>query len=138
MGYKCKQPGKQLEPWHQQSLVGAEGTTFRVYGLACAQWKVEGKMFLHSVAVVDPLTTDAILGLNFLKGCMIDLVTHKLIIGDGQVIVLDSQENNKKSSVLFVRVTANVLLPAYSEMEILADTGDFIQEDNPCTYVGRC
>ena len=21
---KCKQPGDQLEPWHQQSLVGAE------------------------------------------------------------------------------------------------------------------
>ena len=66
------------------------------------------------------------------------LATHKLITGDGQVIVLDSQENNKKSSMLFVRVTANILLPAYSEMEILADTGDFIQEDHPYTYVGRC
>ena len=67
---------------------------------------------------------------------MIDLVTHKLITGDGQVIVLDSQENNRKSSVLFVRVTANVLLPAYSEMEILADTGDFIQEDHPYMLEG--
>ena len=133
---KCKQSGEQLEPWHQQSLVGAEGTTLRVYGSACVQWKVEGKMFSHSVAVVDPLTTDAILGLDFLKGCMIDLVTHKLITGDGQVIVLNSQENNRKSSVLFVRVTANVLLPAYSEMEILADTGDFIQEDHPYMLEG--
>ena len=27
---KCKQPGDHLEPWNQQSLVGAEGTTLRV------------------------------------------------------------------------------------------------------------
>ena len=38
--------------------------------------------------------------------------------------------------MLFVRVTANVLLPAYSEMEILADTGDFIQEDHPYMLEG--
>ena len=36
-------------------------------------------MFSHTVAVVDPLTTEAILGLDFLKGCMIDLVSHKLM-----------------------------------------------------------
>ena len=64
---------------------------------------------------------------------MIDLVSHKLITGDGQVIVLNSQENHRKIPVLFVRVTANVLIPAYSEMEILADTSDSIQED--LTYI---
>ena len=35
--------------------------------------------------------------------------------------------------MLFVRITANVLIPAYSEMEILADTSDSIQED--LTYI---
>ena len=65
---KYKQPGDHLEPWNQQSLVGAEGTTLRVYGSACVQWKVDDMVFSHSVVVVDPLTTEAILGLDFLKG----------------------------------------------------------------------
>jgi len=64
---------------------------------------------------------------------MIDLVSHKLITSDGQLIVLNSQESNKKTPVLFVRVAANVRLPAYSEMEILADVGDFVQENQ--TYI---
>ena len=128
----CKQPDDKLEPWNQQSLVGAEGTTLRVYGSTCVQWEVDGKEFSHNVAVVDPLQ-QAILGLDFLKGCKIDLVSHQLTTSDGQVIVLKSQENNKKTPVLFVRVTANVKIPAYSEMEILADVGDLAQRNQ--TYV---
>ena len=60
---------------------------------------------------------------------MVDLVSHKLITSDGQVIVLNSQESNRETPVLFVRVTANVRLPAYSEMEILADVSDFVHEN---------
>ena len=70
-----------------------------------------------------------ILGLDFLKGCMVDLVSHKLITSDGQVIVLNSQESNRKTPMLFIRVTANVRLPVYSEMEILADVSDFVHEN---------
>ena len=61
---------------------------------------------------------------------MIDLVS---ITSDRQVIVLNSQENNRKTSVLFVRVTANVRLPAYSEMKILAHVSDFVHENQ--TYI---
>ena len=84
---------------------------------------------IEKVVVVDPLTTEAILGLDFLKGCMVDFVSHKLITSDGQVIVLNSQESNRETPVLFVRVTANVRLPAYSEIEILADVSDFVHEN---------
>ena len=35
---RCKQPDDKLEPWNQQSLVGAEGTTLRVYGSTRVQW----------------------------------------------------------------------------------------------------
>ena len=51
---------------------------------------------------------------------------------DRKSIVLKSQENNKKTPVLFVRVTANVKLPAYSEMEILADVSDLAQKNQTC------
>ena len=73
------------------------------------------------------------MGLDFLKGCQIDLVSHHLTTSDGQVIVLKSQENNKKTPVLFVRMIANVMLPAYSEMEILAEVSDLTQRNQ--TYV---
>ena len=68
-----------------------------------------------------------------MKGCKIDLISHHLTTSDGQVIVLTSQENNKKTPVLFVRVTANIKLPAYSEMEILAELSDLTQSNQ--TYV---
>ena len=68
-----------------------------------------------------------------MKGCKIDLVSHHLTTSDGQVIVLTSQENNKKTPVLFVRVTANIKLPAYSEMEILAELSDLTQSNQ--TYI---
>ena len=68
-----------------------------------------------------------------MKGCKIDLVSHHLTTSDGQVIVLTSQENNKKIPVLFVRVTANIKLPAYSEMEILAELSDLTQSNQ--TYI---
>ena len=67
-----------------------------------------------------------------MKGCKIDLVSH-LTTSDGQVIVLTFKENNNKTPVLFVRVTANIKLPAYSEMEILAELSDLTQSNQ--TYV---
>ena len=81
-------------------MVGAEGTTLRVYGSACVQWEIDGKVFSHTLVVVDPLTNEATLGLDFLKGCVIDLVSHKLITSDGQHIVLNSQESNKKPTII--------------------------------------
>ena len=38
---KYKQPGDHLELWNQQSLMGAGGTTLRVYESACVQCTVE-------------------------------------------------------------------------------------------------
>ena len=68
-----------------------------------------------------------------MKGCKIDLVSHHLTASDGQVIVLKSQENNKKTPVLFVRVTANIEPPAYNKMELLAEVSDLTQRNQ--TYV---
>ena len=64
-----------------------------------------------------------------MKGCKIDLVSHHLTTSDGQVIVLKSQENNKKTPVLFVRVITDTKLPAYSEMEIMAEVSDLTQSN---------
>ena len=72
---QCKH---SLTSWNELSLVGAEGTMLTVYRSALIQWEADGKVFVQTVIVVDPLTTQAILGLDFLRGCSIDLVDHVL------------------------------------------------------------
>ena len=101
-----------------------------VYGSVLIRWEVDGKVFVQIVIVVDPLTTQAILGLDFLRGCSIDLVNHVLTTGDGQVITLCSQNNNNKQTpVLSVKVAANVRIPSYSELELMADVSGGVQPD---------
>ena len=101
-----------------------------VYGSALIRWEVDGKVFVQAVIVVDPLTTQAILGLNFLRGCSIDLVNHVLTTGDGQVITLCSQNNNSKQTpVLSVKVAANVRIPSYSELELMTDVSGGVQHN---------
>ena len=69
-----------------------------------------------------------------LKGCKIDLVSHQLITSNGQVIMLNSQEKGRKHQ-LFAKVNANVGLPAYSELEILAYVGNLAKENQ--TYISK-
>ena len=44
IGVKCKHSNELLEPRRQQSLVGAECTTLRVYGSTDVQWEVGGEV----------------------------------------------------------------------------------------------
>ena len=52
--------------------------------------------------VIDPLTTEAILGLDVLSQCTVDLLHKQLITGVGHVVTLDCQEPNMKLSTDFV------------------------------------
>ena len=91
------------------------------------QWEADGKVFVQTVIVVDPLTTQA---MDFLRGCSIDLVNHVLTTENGQVITLCSQNNNnKKTSVLSVKVAANVRIPSYSELKLMADANSGVHHD---------
>jgi len=74
---QCRCPDKCLTPWNELSLVGAEGTMLTVHGSALVQWEVDGKAFVQTVLVVDPLTTEAILVLDFLSSRSADLVNYR-------------------------------------------------------------
>jgi len=82
-----------LTPLNELSLVGAEDIMLTVYGLAPVQWEVEGKIFASTVVFVDPLTTRAVLNLDFLKGCSVDLVKPMMTTSG---IPLYSQSNNNQ------------------------------------------
>ena len=91
---KCKKPGQQLVPWHQSKLVGAEGSQLHVFGSALITLNLEGEIFELSVVVIDPLTSEAILGLDVLAQCTVNLLHGHLITGAGHVVNMCCQQQS--------------------------------------------
>lgn len=56
-----------LKPWSAVTLVSAGGTPLTVHGCASVGLELEGETFAAEVLVVSPLTSEAILGLDFLQ-----------------------------------------------------------------------
>ena len=85
---KCKEAQQQLVSWCKSKLVGAEGTRLHVFGSAMVKLSIEGERFKLSVEVIDPLTSEVILGLDVLTQCAVDLSHKQLITGVGHVVNL--------------------------------------------------
>ena len=58
---------RQLEPWAEVRLVGVDGSPLTVHGQARVDISLHGHSYPTRVVVVSPLTTEAILGLDFLQ-----------------------------------------------------------------------
>ena len=70
-----------LEMWNGQSLIGVEGTPLQVHGYTKTTIQLAGEQFHVRVIVVDSLTTEAILGMDFLEAndCSIDIGKKQLL-----------------------------------------------------------
>ena len=88
----CRLSTQQLQPWNRKKLVGADGAFLHVYGWTTIEIDVKGEKFSQSVVIVDPLATEAILGLDVLRHCVIDLSHEQLITGAGHVVNLYCKE----------------------------------------------
>ena len=66
----------------------------QVFGSATVAINIHGEILQIAVVVIDPLTTEAILGLDVLSQCTVDLLHRKLITGAGHVVTLCCQEPN--------------------------------------------
>ena len=85
---KCKEPQQQLVPWCQSKLIGAEGSQLHVFGSSEVRLSMECESFELSVVLIYPLTSEAILGLDVLTQCYVDLSHKRLITGAGDVVNL--------------------------------------------------
>ena len=56
-----------LKPWSGATLVSAGGTRLTIHGCACATLGLGGQEFQTEFVVVSPLTSEAILGIDFLQ-----------------------------------------------------------------------
>ena len=101
---KCKESGQNLRPWNQKRLVGAEGSQLQVFGSAEVTVDIQGEKFQLSVVVIEPLITEAILGLDLLSQCTVDLLHKQLITGVGHVVTLHCQQQNMKLTADLVDV----------------------------------
>ena len=86
-----KEPQQQLVLWCQSKVIGVEGSQLHVFGSAEVRLSIEGESFELSVLVINPLSSKAILGLDVLTQCTVDLSHKRLITGAGYVINLRCQ-----------------------------------------------
>ena len=114
-----------LKPCPNVKLVSADGSPLEVHGSASLTLQINGKGVPMDVVIVSSLTSEGILGLDFLKKqrASIDLETEKLHLhGQGCTILLQKPATSDTSITTSVKVRAkeNVEIPAYSECEIMA------------------
>jgi len=68
-------------------LVGVDGTPLQIQGSVTINLDVSGLVFQQELIIVKALTSDGILGLNFLKGnnCVLNLAQGKLCSSGAQI-----------------------------------------------------
>ena len=77
---------QELTSWPSLKLGSADGSPLTVHGRARVNLQVEGETMAIDAAIVSPLTTEAILGLDFLREhkALIDIPQKQLYLGDKQ------------------------------------------------------
>ena len=93
---KAKVRGPRLETPVRTRLIGVQGIPLQLHGLAQVSIKIGDEMFVTKVIVADSLTTDVILGRDFLREqqCTIEMGGSKDVLhfkGRGVAIALDSK-----------------------------------------------
>ena len=118
-----KKPQK-LELWSTMTLVSAAGAPLTIHGCACIELMLGGKPFLTEIVVVSPLTSEAILGLDFLQGqqASIDLSSKRLHLKESgcEVSLRDSALAPEPRKKQLVRAVQTVEVPPRSILEVMA------------------
>ena len=118
-----KPQGGELEGWTGKRLVGVEGTALHVCGVARVQLMMGEKCFQPEAVVVNGLTADVILGLDFLEAhrCTIDLGEKVLHFRDENLSVPLGRPPHTACARVGIVMEETMRIPAYSEMEMMAN-----------------
>ena len=130
-------PKPFLEPWTGLPLRGVEGTPLNVYGCCSVVLDLSGEKFQWPMLVVDSLTTEGILGLDFLEAnaCTINTATRCLHFNQRNVS-LPLHRPAIAANAVNVYLTQTIQLPARSIQEVMATPeqpligGEWILERN--------
>ena len=119
---QCAPPAVHLTPWTQNRLIGVNGSPLHSLGATTIDITIRGSHFTASIIVVDGLTADAILGLDFLKkyNCTIDIGQKSLFLNNGELTVhlMGSDEDASATTPIHAVLHETIVLPAKSEAEL--------------------
>ena len=115
----------RLEPSTGRCLLGVDKSPLQIHGRTEAELDLGGHLFTTDVVIAGSLSTEAILGLDFLEtiGATIDLVNNKIILADqGGSLMLQkgSSSGETETHSPKVYVVETIQIPPTSEMEIMA------------------
>ena len=114
---------QQLVPWSETKLVGANGSPLNIHGSARILLKLKGKTVPTDVVIVSPLTTEGIVGLDFLQKekASIDLDKEQIYLPERNcTLPLHKPAPTSKDIAVKVRLEGTIEVPAYSEIEVMA------------------
>ena len=119
---------RKLKPWAKFKLLSAGGTPLQVYGATTVNLTLEGHSCQADVVVVSPLTTEAIIGIDFLKknNGVVDLRDGKLRLGDQISLTLchSLQCVSEVNGTGSVHLVETLKLPPLSEQVVMAKVRD--------------
>ena len=107
-----------------QTFVGVNGNSLDSHGSCELRINIGGRLFNHRIFVLSDITTEALLGLDFLAahGCTLALGAGELHFSrmGGKVPLCKGGQSDMARPTAVLRVTATTTVPAMSEMEVLA------------------
>ena len=119
-----------LRPWSTVTLVSAGGTPLTVRGCASVELELGGEKFMVEIVVVSPLTSEAILGLDFLREreASIDLASRRLHLKEkGCNIPLNDPTTACEHAFEHpVRAARTVEVPAHSMLKVPGNVEDTV------------
>ena len=126
-----------LSPCPALGLVGVDGTPLQTYGSTPVVLELNGNKLPVDVVVVSPLTSEGILGLDFLQRqkASIDLEFEQIRLQDPG-ITIPLRTSAPSSRRVGVRAVSNLDVPARTELEVMAcldipvESGTWIVEDS--------
>lgn len=115
------EPKPTVQLWSGPQLSGVEGTHLQVYGCCLVSLNFSGEVFEWSMLIVDSLTSEGIIGLDFLEyhSCTINTATRCLHFGKNNMSFPLYCPSTPAVHSIDVRLTQTVQIPARSILEIM-------------------
>ena len=113
---------QKLEPAPNLQLVGVDGSPLQARGRTQAELNLGGEAFRADIVVVDTLTTEGILGLDFLQkhGAVVDLGGKRLVFSDRDLQLPLDGTRVEGNGICHVSACEKFTIPPYSELEVMA------------------
>ena len=107
------------QPWTQQRVIGVDGSTLQTNGTALVYVNFFEHMFQLPVIIVDGISEDAILGLDFLQqqNCCIDIEQKVLRFKKLNIAIpLQSKQLNHHALKITASMAYTTVVPPQSEL----------------------